>query len=58
MKSYSIVKQKAIEFADERNQTVYIAKAKRQNHFRIYFSESDRTPNFEIIEEVEPRKGE
>lgn len=58
MKSYSVVKHNAIRFATERNQAVYIAKAKRQNHFRIYFSESERTPNYEIIESVMPDQTE
>ena len=53
---YEIVKHNAQKFANERNCSVYIAKAKRKVDYEIWFSEdTGRTkPNYQIIEEVYP----
>lgn len=51
---YEIVKHNAQKFADERNQTVWIAKAKRKTDFCIIFSLDQLTKNYDIYETVEP----
>ena len=51
---YEIIKRNAQRFADERNQTVWIAKARRKTDFCIIFSTDQLTKNYEIYEEVEP----
>lgn len=53
---YSVVKCKAKEFANERNQTVYIAKSPKINHFIILFSENEigKYKNHKIYEKVDP----
>lgn len=56
MKSYSVIKQKAKEFANEKRSPVYIAKAKKQNHYKILFSQKEVTPRFTIIETVNPEQ--
>lgn len=58
MKSYSVVKSKAEMFANERHQNVYIAKAKKNNHYRIFFKPEEVTKNHTIIEVVKETKGE
>lgn len=54
MKSYEVVKHKAQEFANEKNQQVYIAKADKNNHFMILFNQSKCTKNHHIYETVNP----
>ena len=62
MKSYGVVKMKAHEFANERQEPVYVAKAKRKNDYCILFKEdvSDDNitrgdySNHTIIETVYP----
>ncbi len=51
---YEIVKHNAQKFADERNQQVYICKAKRKTDYYIIFSPNQLTPNYEIFEVVNP----
>ena len=52
---YDVAKANAQKFANERKQTVYIARAKRKIHHRIFFNKEELTPNYEIIEEVKPQ---
>ena len=54
MKSYGVIKQNAKEFANETHRPVYIAKANKQNHYRILFSENEITPRYSVIETVNP----
>ena len=54
LKSYSVAKQNAQEFANERQSPVYIAKAKKQNHYKILFSQEEITQGHSIIETVNP----
>lgn len=54
LSKYERNKNQAQEFANNRNETVYIAKAKKLNKYMIYFSKEEKTPNYEIIEEVKP----
>ena len=56
MKSYGVAKQKAQEFANERQSPVYIAKAKKQNHYKILFSQKEATPGHTIIETINPEQ--
>lgn len=56
MKSYSVVKAKAKDFALERNMPVYIARARKNGHYRIIFSPDQLTPNHDIVETVYPIK--
>jgi len=51
---YEIVKHNAQKFADERNQSVWICKAKRKTDYCIIFSLDQLTKNYEIFEEVKP----
>lgn len=51
---YEIVKHNAQKFANERNQVVYICKAKRKTDYGIIFSPDQLTKNYDIIEEVPP----
>lgn len=53
---YTIAKQNAQKFADERKTPVYIARAARINSFRILFDKSEVTPNYRIWETIEPKK--
>lgn len=60
MKNYSVVKAKAKEFANERNNPVYIAKASGNNHYRIVFDESQisEKARHNIVEMVYPNEKE
>ena len=51
---YEIVKHNAQKFANERNQVVYICKAKRKTDYYIIFSPDQLTKNYDIMEEVMP----
>lgn len=51
---YEIVKHNAQKFANERNQVVYICKAKRKTDYYIIFSPDQLTKNYDIMEEVYP----
>ena len=51
---YEIVKHNAQKFANERNQVVYICKAKRKTDYYIIFSPDQLTKNYDIMEEVAP----
>lgn len=51
---YEIVKHNAQKFANERNQVVYICKAKRKTDYYIIFSPDQLTKNYDIMEEVIP----
>lgn len=53
---YTIAKQNAQKFANERKTPVYIARAAQINSFRILFDKSEVTPNYRIWETVEPQK--
>lgn len=53
-KHYEIIKHNAQKFADERNQSVWICKAKRKTDYCIIFSLDQLTKNYEIYEEVKP----
>jgi hypothetical protein len=53
MKSYSVIKEKAQQFANDRNKPVYIAKARNQYHYKIEFSD-ETSKNYEIIETIYP----
>lgn len=50
---YSIAKQNAQQFANEKNQTVYITKADKLNDFQIVFSMEDITQHY-FVEKVSP----
>ena len=54
---YEIIRHNAQDFADERNRTVYICKAKRKTDYKIVFSPDQLTANYEIYEEVNPTIG-
>ena len=54
MAHYEIIKRKALEFAAERKAPVYICKAKRKMHYYIIFKPEELTPNYMIIETVQP----
>lgn len=58
MKSYSVMKAKAIEFASNRNQDVYIIKANKNNHMMIVFDKADIPPRHTIIETISPKETE
>lgn len=51
---YGIAKRKAQEFANERKNPVYIARAVKNKHFVILFDKSEVTPNHRIWETVNP----
>ena len=53
MRSYSVIKEKAQQFANDRNKPVYIAKAKNQYHYKIEF-DNETSKNYEIIEIIYP----
>lgn len=51
---YGIAKQNAQQFANERKQPVYIARAVKLNKFMILFDKADVSPNFRIWETIYP----
>ena len=51
---YEIVKCNAQKFANERQQSVWICKAKRKTDYYIIFSLDQITPNYDVYEEVKP----
>lgn len=53
---YEIAKHNAQQFANERNQPVYIARAVKIKNFEILFDKEDVTPNYRIWETVNPTK--
>ncbi len=55
---YGIAKQNAQQFANERRQSVYIAKASKINDFMILFDKNEVTPNYRICETIEPKEVE
>ena len=52
---YEIAKQNALKFANERKQSVYIAKANKKEDYKIEFTPTT-TKNFSIIEIVNYNK--
>lgn len=54
---YSVARLQAETFANEMNQTVYIAKAQKNNHCRILFNEKEieKYKNHKIYEAVNPK---
>ena len=53
---YEIAKHNAQQFANERNQPVYITRAVKIKNFEILFDKEDVTPNYRIWETVNPTK--
>ena len=51
---YEVAKRNAQQFANERNQPVYIARAVKLKKFEILFDKEDVTPNYLIWETVIP----
>lgn len=52
---YSIAKNNAKDFANNRKETVYIAKANKINDYYISFN-GTASKNYKIIEKIEPDK--
>lgn len=53
---YDIIKANAQMFANERGHITYIAKANKKTDYKILFSKDEKTPSYQIIEEVRPQK--
>lgn len=54
MKHYSIAKTNAQMFAEERQQTIRIAKANRLNKYVLLFEGEQPTKNYRVVESVTP----
>lgn len=53
---YTIAKQNAIRFADEKKKPVYIAKSNSSNHCVILFTKANIPHNHHILETIAPKE--